>query len=97
MRREMIDLTNWTQIHDGIYKYDISEKLHCEIIVMYKKPGMKILDSTADLYLVGDITNVETGNKEGFERSCFVLRKSVRECMRAAANIKIKDKESIKI
>lgn len=62
----MINLENWTEITDGLYRY---AKANCcyEIHIMYHSKDTDILTANASLYIVGNYAPIEK-NSDVFER-----------------------------
>lgn len=78
----MDDLTNWTEITKGLYRYVIAANVCYEIHVLYYVHKTDILSAKASLYMVGNWS--DTGGNSFFERQCLLSEQPVSDCLEAA-------------
>lgn len=85
----MRDLSNWTEVTKGLYRYVIGANVCYEIHILYHSKETDILTAKANAYIVGDWYSSSDGNF--FERECLLENQPVFECLEAV----IKDYEEM--
>ena len=78
----MKDLSNWTEITKGLYRYVIAANCCYEIHILYYSKPTDILTAKASLFIVGDWYS-KTGG-DFFERDCLLSEKPVFKCLETA-------------
>lgn len=77
----MLDLNNWEEITNGLYKYPVSEDLNIEIHVVFHNKNTDILTSKSRIYLVGE--HGGPGAADFFERE-FLMVGPLMACLEKA-------------
>lgn len=77
------DLSNWTEITKGLYRYVIGANCCYEIHILYHSKSTDILTAKASAYIVGDWYTSKT-DSSFFERECLLENQTVSECLEAA-------------
>lgn len=78
----MKDLSNWTEISKGFYRYVIGAKLCYEIIIHYHATETDILTAKSSLFLTGD-WRIED-DKDYFGREVLLSDQPLFECLNKA-------------
>ena len=78
----MKDLSNWTEITKGLYRYVIGANCCYEIHILYHSKDTDILTAKASAYIVGDWYTSKPYSSF-FERQCLLENQPVFECLEA--------------
>lgn len=78
----MNDLSNWTEVTKGLYRYVIGANCCYEIHILNWGYKTDILEANANLYIVGEWHRVDIGDY--FAREYILKEKPVFECLKAA-------------
>lgn len=75
------DISHWTEVTRGIYRYVVAAKVCYEIHINYWSHTSDIQTANATLFLAGDWKSQESSY---FERECLLESQPVFECLKAA-------------
>lgn len=75
----MIDIKDWKEISRGVYRYDITDKVAYEIVILYWDKDSNINTAMANLYFGGFW--VDKYGRTTLERDCLLENAPVIECV----------------
>lgn len=84
--KQMVDFSNWKEITNGLYCFEIDTFCY-EIHINYYRKGDAVLKATASLFLSGDWhSKTWYRNREVyfFQRECLLEEQTVAECLKKA-------------
>lgn len=76
------ELKNWLDLGEGLYRYKVDDEAAYEIRILRKRPDADILDSIADMYIVGIVS--PTTGPAYFERLMLIKGGSLKLCLKYA-------------